>query len=96
MPSGDYVYLVKVVEMIPFDKNINDLNKMPADIQKYIFGVKQILEQQGFYYSYHSDITSNLQRQDKVKFQFEPGQNHSYKFREQYMDSRYLWNYKIT
>ena len=40
MPSGDFVYLVKVVEMIPFDKNINDLNKMPADIQKYIFGIK--------------------------------------------------------
>lgn len=40
MPSGDFVYLIKVVEMVPFDKNVNDLNKMPADIQKYIFGVK--------------------------------------------------------
>ena len=45
MPSGDFVYLIKVVEMVPFDKNVHDLNKMPADIQKYIFGVKQILEQ---------------------------------------------------
>lgn len=68
MPSGDFIYLVKSVDMIPFDKNVKDLNKMPADIQKYIFGVKQILEQQGFYYSYHADITSNLQRQLQVKF----------------------------
>ena len=29
MPSGDFVYLIKVVEMIPFDKNVDDLNKMP-------------------------------------------------------------------
>lgn len=32
MPSGDFVYLVKKVDMIPFDKNVNDLNKMPVDI----------------------------------------------------------------
>ena len=32
MPSGDFVYLIKVVEMIPFDKNVDDLNKMPQDL----------------------------------------------------------------
>ena len=96
MPAGDYVYLIKVVEMIPFDKHVNDINKLPLDVQKFAVGVKQILEQQGFYYSYHADITSNLQRQEAQKFKYEAGQNHSYAFREQFLDKRYLWNHKIT
>ena len=60
MPSGDFVYLLKSVEMIPFDSNLNDPSVMPHDIQQYINGVKQILENQGFYFSYFADITNNL------------------------------------
>jgi len=40
MPSGDYVYLISVVEMIPFDKHVNDINKLPLDVQKFAVGVK--------------------------------------------------------
>jgi len=40
MPAGDYVYLIKVVEMIPFDKHVNDINKLPLDVQKFALGVK--------------------------------------------------------
>ena len=60
MPSGDFVYLIKSVEMIPFDRKLNDVNAMPQDVQKYVFGVKEILENQGFYFSYFADITNNL------------------------------------
>ena len=33
MPSGDFVYLLKSVEIIPFDSNLNDPSVMPHDIQ---------------------------------------------------------------
>ena len=62
MPSGDFVYLIQKVEFIPFDKNIVDYKSMPAEIVKYVDGIKKVLEQQGFYYSYHADITSSQQR----------------------------------
>ena len=59
MPSGDFVYLIQKVEFIPFDKNIVEYKNMPLEIVKYVDGIKKVLEEQGFYYSYHADITSS-------------------------------------
>ena len=59
MPSGDFVYRITGVEFIPFDKNILNYLHMPQEIVKYVDGIKKILQEQGFYYSYHADITSS-------------------------------------
>jgi uncharacterized membrane protein YccF (DUF307 family) len=59
MPSEDFVYRITKVEFIPFDKNIVEYQKMPLEIVKYVDGIKKVLEEQGFYFSYHSDITSS-------------------------------------
>ena len=69
MPSRDFVYLITGVEFIPFDKNIREYTNMPLEIVKYVDGIKKVLQEQGFYYSYHADITSSQQRQANVKFE---------------------------
>ena len=96
MPSSDFVYLVTGVEFIPFDKNIPDYTKMPIEIVKYVEGIKKVLQEQGFYYSNHADITSSQQRQANVKFEQSFGINYSYAFRDKHMDKRYHWNKNIT
>ena len=45
MPSGDYVYLIQKVDLIPFDKDILDYNDLPVEIVKYVDGVKKIFEE---------------------------------------------------
>jgi hypothetical protein len=62
MPSGDAVYLITGVEFIPFDKNIREYTNMPLELVKFVDGVKNVLQNQGFYYSYHADMTSSQQR----------------------------------
>ena len=96
MPSRDFVYLITAVEFIPFDKNIREYTNMPLEIVKYVDGIKKVLQEQGFYYSYHADITSSQQRQADVKFEQTFGINYSYSFRDKHMDPRYHWNKKIT
>lgn len=59
MPTGDFVYRITGVEFIPFDKNILNYLHMPQEIVKYVDGIKKILQEQGFYYTYHGDITSS-------------------------------------
>jgi len=66
MPSGDFVYLIKGVEFIPFDKNIPTYTILPIEIVKYVDGIKKILTEQGFYYSYNADLTSSQQRQSSM------------------------------
>ena len=96
MPSGDYIYLVKAVEFIPFDKNIPSYTILPKEIVKFVDGIKKLLTEQGFYYSYNADLTSSQQRQASVKFEYDPGNNYNYRFRDKYQDKRYHWNNKIT
>ena len=62
MPSGDAVYLITGVEFIPFDKNITEYTNMPLELVKFVDGIKNVLQNQGFYYSYHADMTSSQQR----------------------------------
>lgn len=62
MPSGDAVYLITGVEFIPFDKNIREYTNMPLELVKFVDGIKNVLQNQGFYYSYHADMTSSQQR----------------------------------
>ena len=62
MPSGDAVYLITGVEFIPFDKNIREYTNMPLELVKFVDGVKNVLQNQGFYYSCHADMTSSQQR----------------------------------
>ena len=45
MPSGDYVYLIQGVDLIPFDKDILDYNELPVEIVKYVDGIKRIFEE---------------------------------------------------
>jgi hypothetical protein len=44
MPQGDFVYEIKSVDFIPFDKNIKEYQNMPIDILNYIEGIKKLLE----------------------------------------------------
>ena len=62
MPNGDNIYLVRGVEFIPFDKNIQSYMVLPKDIVDYVDGIKKLLTEQGFYFSYHADLTSSQQR----------------------------------
>ena len=84
MPTGDIVYLITGVECIPFDKDIPHYNILHEEIVKFVEGMKKLLTTQGFYYSYNTDLTSSQQRQASVKFEYSPGPNYSYKFREQF------------
>ena len=80
MPSGDFVYRISGVEFIPFDKNIVNYVHMPLDIVKYVDGIKKILQEQGFYYSYHADITSSQQRHSNISLEKTSGS--SYQIRD--------------
>lgn len=96
LPSQDFIYLITGVEFILFDKfktTYHDLQNI--EVVRTIEGTKRLLQEQGFYYSYHADITSSQQRQASVKFQYSPGRNNSYSFREEFLDTRYMWNNKI-
>ena len=59
MPSGDWVYLITAVKFVPFDKNIYDYQQLDLETVKYVEGLKNVLETQGFYFSYNADLTSN-------------------------------------
>ena len=97
MPTGDIVYLLTGVAFIPFDKNCTNYTQLPPDIVKFVDGLIKLLTTQGFYYSYHTDLTSSQQRQASVKFKTDIGLTDcSYKFREEFQDKRYFWNCKIV
>jgi hypothetical protein len=59
MPQGDNIYVVKEVEFVPFDKNIQSYTELKKDIVDYVEGIKKVLTEQGFYFSYHADLTSS-------------------------------------
>ena len=40
---------------------------MAMEIVKYVDGIKKVLQEQGFYYSYHADLTKSLQRSSTDK-----------------------------
>lgn len=80
MPTGDAVYLVTKVELIPFDPNFMKYEQLNQEVIKYVTGVKQLLEEGGFYFSYHADLTSNQQRFSTLRIAYPPGpKNYSYK-----------------
>jgi len=94
--GSDNIYLVKNVEFIPFSKQITNYRELPKPIVDYVEGIKKLLVDQGFYFSYHADLTSSQQRQSTVKFEYKPGVKNDFKYREQFMDKRYFWNHKIV
>ena len=59
MHTGDVVYMVKQIEFIPFDHNFSKYEHLNVEVIKYTQGVKKILEEEGFYFSYYADLTSN-------------------------------------
>jgi hypothetical protein len=59
MVQKDAVYMITKVEFIPFDSNISDYKQLPVEIVRYVDGIKTLLQDQGFYFSYYADITSN-------------------------------------
>lgn len=38
------IYLVKSVDLIPFDSNVTDYSKLDFDTVKYLEGIKNLLE----------------------------------------------------
>lgn len=60
LPSGDNVYLVKGVEFVPFHKSRQPYTMLDKEIVSYVDGIKKVLVEQGFYFSYHADLTSSL------------------------------------
>jgi hypothetical protein len=95
LPTGDVIFLIKGVEFIPFDKNIKSYTVLPKEIVDFVEGIKKTLVGQGFFFSYHADLTSSQQRQALVNFEYNPGPNYDFKFRDEFQDKRYLWNQKI-
>ena len=81
-PHGDNIYLIKDVDFVPFNKSIFTYTDLPKEIVVYIDGIKKILTEQGFYFSYHADLTSSQQRQSTVKFEYNPGVKNDFKFRD--------------
>mmetsp|Transcript_23530 Transcript_23530/g.36219 ORF Transcript_23530/g.36219 Transcript_23530/m.36219 type:complete len:162 (+) Transcript_23530:221-706(+) len=64
LPHHDFVYRIKQVDFVPFSKNFTNFREIPEpEILRHVTGIKHVLENQGFYFSYHADISSNSQRQ---------------------------------
>ena len=57
-PCGNMAYQVTQVDFLPFRDKSND----DVDMTNKLNGIKNLLETQGFYYSYYVDLTSNQQK----------------------------------
>ena len=87
MPCGNIIYQLTQVEIIPFSQN-----ELEEDIMKYVNGIKQHLEEQGFFYSYYADLSQNIQNFTMKMIEKQPG--HILWYRD-HMDERYVWNSNI-
>ena len=82
--DGSNIYLIKAVDLIPFDD-------YPQSVVKYIDGLKKLLTQ-GFYFAYNVDLTSNRQRTAKIRNEnFGGGHLNIWDS----SDKRYFWNFNI-
>ena len=69
---------------------------MNQEVANYANGVKKLLEEQGFYFSYHADLTSSQQRLASVRNDYSgKNKNYSYEAREKFVDRRYMWNHNM-
>lgn len=66
-PRGHQIHQISQVDFIPFFSKIEADGKqnppLHADVIKQLKGVQKLLEEQYFYFSYYSDISSNQERQ---------------------------------
>ena len=56
-PQGNLIHSVKAVEFIPLADDFKSRLKELKETLKYLEGMRKILSQQGFYFSYYSDLT---------------------------------------
>ena len=57
--EGANIFLIKRIELIPFfDEAINQM-QINAQLRDYVDGVKKLLNNGYFYFSYNTDLTSN-------------------------------------
>ena len=63
LPTDDPVYIIKGVEFVPF--SAEKIEETPEhtlkEISRYIFEIKHMLENDGFYFTYGADITNSQQ-----------------------------------
>ena len=43
MPDGEKINRITGVDFIPFDKKMGSYNQMPADIVKYVDGIRKVI-----------------------------------------------------
>ena len=60
--DGNTIYEITSIDFIPFDSNVATYKDVGCqDTLKYLEGVRKVIEEQGFFYSYYSDLSRNLQ-----------------------------------
>ena len=57
--DGASIYLVKRIEMIPFSEDTVGQMQVNSQLKDYVEGVKKLLMNGFFYFSYNTDLTSN-------------------------------------
>lgn len=74
-PQGHHVYQISQVDFIPFFSKIEVDGKhnppLNADAIKQLKGVQKLLEEQSFYFSYYTDLSSNQERQSIERASFQ-------------------------
>lgn len=74
-PNGNHIYQISQVDFIPFFSRIEADGKhnppLSADAIKQLKGVQKLLEEQYFYFSYYTDISSNQERQSTERASFQ-------------------------
>lgn len=53
LPCGSMCYKITQVEFVPFADSVTE------QATRYVAGMKKILEDQNFYFSFYADLTSN-------------------------------------
>ncbi len=98
LPYNDFVYRIKQVDFVPFSKNFTNFRQIAdPEILRHVTGIKHVLENQGFYFSYHADITSSYQKQFQTLQQIPDHKDMDlYTLRNRMIDQRYMFNYRIT
>ena len=100
--EGNSIYEVTQIDFIPFDPNISSYQNVACqETLKYLEGVKKIIEDQGFFFSYYTDLSSNLQRFTQKMQEVNAKCSESPGLRQEAMwfrndsnyDKRYIWNY---
>lgn len=61
-PQGNLIHQVKAVEFIPLSEDFKKRLKAAKETLKYLEGMRKVITEQGFYFSYYTDLTRSQQR----------------------------------